>query len=209
MSVESLLSLAEMMNEYDIEHKDILAIIRPSKPTVDSIVDLMARLVAEPKKEEIVAESIEIDQQRTEKERAYWISPVKSDDEQTAEECIKILVEQEHIYAFGERTPGRKHLKPGDMICFYATTNGIVAHGEVTSVPSRKKHPRIRHPDKYRWIFDLKNTKLYLNKPIIIDPALRAQLDAFRDRDPNKSWAWFVQATRKISKHDFNLLTQQ
>jgi len=39
----------------------------------------------------------------------------------TAEECVKLLVGQDRIYAWGERTPGRKRLKPGDLMCFYAT----------------------------------------------------------------------------------------
>jgi hypothetical protein len=47
--VESLLSLAEMTNEYNISHEDILAVIRPSGPTINSVVSLMARLVAKPK----------------------------------------------------------------------------------------------------------------------------------------------------------------
>ena len=38
ISVESLLSLAEMMNEYDVSHEDILAVIRPSGPVVDQVI---------------------------------------------------------------------------------------------------------------------------------------------------------------------------
>jgi len=34
-----------MMNEFDVSHEDILAVIRPSGPVVDQVVDLMARLV--------------------------------------------------------------------------------------------------------------------------------------------------------------------
>ena len=47
ISVESLLSLAELFNEYDVSHEDILAVLRPLGTTVDPIVDLMARLVAQ------------------------------------------------------------------------------------------------------------------------------------------------------------------
>jgi hypothetical protein len=49
-----------------------------------------------------------------------------------AEEGIQTLVGQEKIYASGERTPGRKHIKPGDWICFYATTKGVMAHARIT-----------------------------------------------------------------------------
>jgi hypothetical protein len=46
ISAGSLLSIAEMMNEYDIAHDDVLALIWPSTPTIDPVVDLMSRLVA-------------------------------------------------------------------------------------------------------------------------------------------------------------------
>lgn len=207
ISVDSILSLAEMMNEYDISHQDILDVLRPSKPTIDPVVDLMARLVATPKEELKPVEkipSIALSDEVT-----YWLTPVKSDEEQTAEECIDTLAGKERIYAFGERTPGRKYLKPGDWICFYATTKGIVAHAKVLTKPEKKSHHKLRHPEKYLWLIRIDNTQLYIDEPTIIDASLRNQLDCFKDRDPNKSWAWFVQCTRKISKHDFEILTRQ
>ena len=209
ISVESLLSLAEMMNEYDVSHQDILAVFLPSRPTIDPIVDLMARLVAQPKEEIILEEKPRITEPLTEDEIAYWLTPVKSDEEETAEEVINTLVGEEKIYAFGERTPGRSHLKPGDMICFYATTKGIVAHAKVLSKPEKQLHPKGRHSERYPWVFNLDHTELYLDDPIVIDVSVRNQLDQFQGRDPNRNWAWFVQATRRISKHDFEILTRQ
>lgn len=209
ISVESLLSLAEMMNEYDISHEDILAVIRPSGPTIDSVVDLMARLVAEPKEPSLPEPPTEGKVEELPEEVAYWLTPVKSYEEETAEECIRTLVGQERIYAFGERTPGRKHLKPGDWICFYATTKGIVAHAKVISTPEKKLHHKVRHPETYPWVFRLDSVQLYLDKPVVLDAAVRSQLDAFRGRDLNKSWAWLVQATCRISAHDFNILTRR
>ena len=211
ISVESLLSLAEMINEYDVSHDDILAVIRPSSPTIDPIVDLMARLVVPPHPPEPSVETVTETQPPIlgGNEASYWLTPVRSDDEGTAEDTISTLVEKKHMYAFGERTPGRRHIKPGDWICFYATTKGVVAHARIVSVPRNELHPSVRHADRYPWIFDLKDERLYLDDPIIIDAALRATLDAFKGKDANKNWAWYVQATNKISKHDFNILTQQ
>lgn len=209
ISVDSLLSLAEMMNEYDIEHEDILAVIRPSGPAIDSVVSLMSRLVAEPKVDELPEKELSLSEPSIESEAAYWLTPVKSDEEGTAEEVIQTLVGQEKIYAFGERTPGRKHLKTGDWICFFASGKGVVAHAKVISPPEKKPHRKVRYPDKYPWVFRLDNVALYLEKPIVIDVALRGNLDAFKDRDPDKSWAWFVQATRKVTEHDFRILAQR
>jgi len=208
ISVESLLSLAEMMNEYDINHEDILAFLLPSGPTIDPIINLMTRLVAQHvvasdtgKKEiEIIENPPNI--------ANYWLTPVKADEKDTAEEAIKILVGQEKVYAFGERTPGRKHLKPGDWICFYATTNGIVAHAQVDSYPEKKIHPKVKNPEKYPWVFRLKNIQLYLDNPVILDVMIRSKLSAFKKRDPHSPWAWLVQATRRIKEEDFEILTR-
>ena len=207
ISADSLLSLAEMMNEYDVNHEDILALMKPSVPTIDPVVGLMARLAAEQKTPD--EESEKPSPEHPEGEVTHWLTPVRSDEEQTAEECIQTLVGQESIYAFGERTPGRKHIKPGDWICFYATAKGVVAHAKVASKPERKKHSKVRRSEEYPWVFRLEGAQLYSDQPIVIDAESRSQLDAFRGRDLNKRWAWYVQATRRISEHDFNILTRQ
>jgi hypothetical protein len=95
----------------------------------------------------------------------------------------------QRIYAFGERTPGRKHLKPVDMICFYAEGNGVVGHATVSSYPENKSSSAIRDPERYPWLFSLEKNRTYIDNPVIIDAALRAKLDAFKNRDPNKPWS--------------------
>jgi inosine-uridine nucleoside N-ribohydrolase len=50
----------------------------------------------------------------------YWPTPFKDDDKQTAEKVVETLVGDENIYAFGEKTLGRRHVKRGDWLCFYA-----------------------------------------------------------------------------------------
>ena len=214
ISAESLLSLAELMNDYDVSHDDILAVLRPSGPVIDPVIDLMARLAAE--------SEIEVDPKVPPVSKppetglgtgkndqvSYWLSPVIANDEQTAEEVIQNLVGVQGVYAFGERTPGRKHLKPGDMICFYAEGNGVVGHATVSSYPEKKSSNAIRDPERYPWLFSLGNNRTYIDSPVIIDAALRAKLDAFKNRDPNKPWSWFVFTTRKISENDFRILTK-
>jgi len=207
ISVESLLPLAELFNEYDVSHEDILAVLRPSGTTVDPVVDLMAHLVAQRQVEGETEEKITEEEEIIEVERQYWLTPVKSDEKQTADECIKTLVGEEKIYAFGERTPGRRHLKPGDYICFYSTGKGVVSHAQIASRPERKEHPKVRYSERYPWVFRVKDAHLYFENPIIINAALRSELDAFKKSDPNKAWAWFVQATRKITENDFKVLT--
>lgn len=218
ISAESLLSLAELMTNYDVSHKDILAVLRPSGPVIDPIIDLMARLAAESEvgeepKEPSVSRTPEtgpVIEKTSEKDQVgYWLSPVIGNDKQAAEEVIQDLVGVQRIYAFGERTPGRKHLKPGDMICFYAEGNGVVGHATVSSYPEKKSSSAIRDPERYPWLFSLEKNRTYIDNPVIIDAALRAKLDAFKNRDPNKPWSWFVFSTRRISENDFRILTRE
>jgi hypothetical protein len=213
ISIESLLSLAELKSKYDLSHQDTLEILRPSGPKIDPVVDLIAGLVAEPQDLTPTPELQPVpeassDEQPEPGKPAFWLTPVKSSEDETAEKCIERLVGQGHFYAFGQRTPGRKHMKAGDRIGFYATTKGLVAHATLSSSPQRKPRPDGSTPEDYPWVCSLKDASLYLNEPVAVDANLRAQLDAFKGRDPEQGWAWFVQATRKVSLHDFELLTR-
>jgi hypothetical protein len=205
ISVDSLLSLAEMKDEYELEHEDILSLLRPT-PRIDPAVDMMKSLITESPPPPLQPLPIT---PSGEGEVSYWLSPVRSEEELSAEAEIKELVGTHQIFAFGERTPGRNDLKPGDWMCFYASANGVVAHAKVLSKPENKPHPKIRHSEEYPYTFTLAEPQLYLDNPVVIDSACRNQLDAFKDRDPNKAWGWFVIGTRRLSKHDFETLTRR
>jgi hypothetical protein len=138
----------------------------------------------------------------------YWLTPVASDDDATAEQVVESLVGKEGVYAFGERTPGRTKLKPGDRICFYASGTGVIAHATVASAPIKQAHKKVRHTEKYPYVLRLNEAKLYLDNPVVIDQERRKKLKAFEGRDPQKSWAWFVQGTRALVAGDFGVLTQ-
>lgn len=220
ISAESLLALGDLMKDYDISHQDMLGLVRPSTPSIDPIIELIVKLVAE-EKTATAADSaagmeagktagpLEISETSPERsEPAFWLTPVKSLPEQTAEECIRHLVGKEQIYAFGQNTPGRKRIKPGDRIAFYSNGKGVVAHARISSLPENKPHKAVRHSENYPWVFRISDPVLYLDKPVVIDAAARANLDAFREKDLNKGWAWFVQGTGRVSAHDFAVLTR-
>lgn len=208
-SVEAILSLTELMNDNDVSHQDALDVLWPASPRLDSFVDLMARLAAKTKSDGSDVPTGEESAVEVEGAPVFWLTPVKSQDGKTPEELVNFLVGQEKLYAFGERTPGRKHIKEGDRICFYATTNGVVGHAKVASKPNyENSHPKIKDSDAYPWVFKLAEPKLYLHDPVVIDVSLRKQLDAFNKRDETKSWAWFVQSTSRLSESDFAKLTR-
>ena len=203
VSAEALMSLAEIASEFDVSYDDIISIIKPAKPIIDPAIDLLVRVVAPP------PEPPDDDgESPTDDTIQYWMTPCKSTKEQTAEECIQSLVGNEKIYAFGDKTPGRTSIKVGDYICFYASGKGIVAHALVNTLPEKKRNPKVKDPDRYPWIFGLKEPKLYFDKPIIIDAEFRSRLQAFEGKDPVQPWGWFVVTTRRVSAYDFSLLTR-
>jgi hypothetical protein len=204
VSADALLSLAEIANEFDVSHDDVVSVLKPAKPVIDSTIDLLTRVIQPPDVppppgggEEPAGDDVQ-----------HWITPVKSTDEETAEECIKRLVGDERIYAFGDRTPGRASIKVNDKICFYASTNGVVGHAVVASLPEKKHHSKVKDPEKYPWVFKLKDVKLYIDDPTVIDASFRAELEAFKDKDVVGRWAWFVQGTHRVTAGDFGKLTQ-
>ena len=221
ISVESLLSLAEMMTSFDIAHTDILGVLRPAGPRIDPLIDLMTGLVTQKESQDVVEKAPFGTSEPEEKQdiltgkaqeaeaTTYWLTPVRSTEQETAEACVEKLVGKEHIYAFGEKTPGRKGIKPNDWICFYASGKGVVAHARVTSSPKKEPHSKVTNPERYPWTFSLDKARLYLSNPVVLDAAARNQLDAFKSRDPNNPWSWFVQATHPITKKDFGLLTRR
>ncbi len=110
ISTESLLSLAEMMSEYKVPHEEILALLRPSGPKIDPIVDLMTRLVAERRFEKFS----ELEKEPSlEGEGVYRITPIKSDEEGAVEEEI-IHAEQQNRGRLqsGQQTPLNAYFQP-------------------------------------------------------------------------------------------------
>ena len=67
----------------------------------------------------------------------------------------------------------------------------------------------VHDPERYPWAFRVKDVRFFLDRPIVVDLVLRRGLDAFKESDPEAAWGWFVQATRRITVHDFGLLTGQ
>jgi len=112
------------------------------------------------------------------------------------------------MFGLGDKTPGRTHISVGDWICFYASRTGIVGHGKVDSVPERVIDADLFETNKPMWSFRLAEVKLYLSEPVVIDRDRRRELDAYRGRPIDENWGWFVQATRKITEHDFRVLTR-
>ncbi len=217
ISVDSLLSLAEMVSEYNIRHKDVLDVIRPSKARIDPLVDFANRLLVSRIESEKAQEEgptpgngvIKPDNGETQTRESYWLVPVGGPGT-TPEDTVRVLVGEHRMFAFGEKAAGRKHMKPGDRVCFYAARLGIAAHARIKAGPAKELEGRgfLDDPEQSPWIVHLEDVTLY-SEPVVVDATVRSKLDAFRDRDSTKPWSWFVQSNARLSEHDFLKLTGQ
>jgi hypothetical protein len=220
ITVESLLSIAELVQDERISPDEAVVLLKPTSPFVDDIVRLIARVAATPPGDPRVPQTgdtlgltttaaLSPTTGATSTEScAYWLTAVSDDQETSAQEAIRTLLDA-GWYVYGERTPGRKRLQVGDGLCFYESGVGVVAAAEVTSVPERRTLSIVRHAEKYPWAFHVANVRYFFDAPVVIDAPLRTQLEAFQGREPSQSWAWFVQATHAVTEHDFRLLTAQ
>jgi hypothetical protein len=138
----------------------------------------------------------------------FWITPVSSTSTQTAETIIQNLVGERKAYAFGWHSHGRKALKVGDWICFYVAKKGVVGHARVTSPPQETLHDWLPRPERYPWVFRLENIRLYLDHPIRFELTVRKKLEAFKGRENEDNFGWFVRSTHRISKKDYDVLTE-
>lgn len=233
-TVESILSLTELVVGELINLDEAVSIVRPTGILIDDTVTLLARVAGQsesttpeppvaaptlaPATESAAAPAASPalapmaasshTPPKGPNERHFFITPVKDEKEFTAVETIQELLGQ-GAYVFGESTPGRKAIKPDDRICFYHTGVGVVASARVAGPIGPRAVPGVKHPDKFPLAFDVDEVRYFFDEPVVIDAALRAKMDAFRGKDPSKGWAWLVQSTGFLTAHDYALLTGQ
>ncbi len=213
ISIDSLLSLAELTENYDVSHEDVMGLLRPGGPVVDDIIRIIVRVTsqsitqAEPEPPQEPAEKVRGLKDEKAEGLLCLMTPVADEEDVPAERTIRSLLDQ-GWYVFGERTPGRKRLKPGDRLCFYHSGMGVVAEAKVATAPEKRKVKFVRDQARFPWAFRVSNVQYFFDKPTVIDADLRSRLDAFRGKDPNRAWAWFVQATRILTPHDFDILVR-
>ncbi|WP_414469457.1 DUF262 domain-containing protein [Methanobacterium sp. ACI-7] len=138
----------------------------------------------------------------------YFITPLsdrKSADGEIlkASEIIQDLIENQELYVFTDKIYKKTSIKEGDNICFYEAGKGIVSHAKVSSDPEW-----IAENGDYPWEFELKDINVYLNNPNPITSEIKNKLDEFKNKSEKYNVGLFVRTTQKITKHDFDILTQ-
>lgn len=147
----------------------------------------------------------------TNSDRGYWVLPAGERLDITAMDTLKAMLAK-NIWGMYKSTPGRKRLKGGDCVAFYAAKVGVVATAEVAA-PADQLLPKQELPkglDVPEPVYRVPLRKVHwLRHPVPIDESVRAQLDAFQGKPTTGVWSWFIQTTRQVSEHDFRLLTAE
>jgi len=217
ISVDALLNLLELQQNYDLDHQTILQLLLPSSVQVDPIVNLIFDIVSEERRGEGLRKpegkgEVEKGKRRDKAEEkgevTYYLLPAAD-----SEDGMPVLENLHHwldrgLWGLGQRTGHRKFFRPGDRFCFYAARIGVVAECTVASASfdlSRKESPK---PDlKVPYGIRLQDVRWFEDAPVAMTAEVRTALDAFQERDPTRGWAWFVQGTSKLTPEDFELLT--
>jgi hypothetical protein len=166
-SVDAVLSLAELIREEIITHDEALAILWPSGVWIDKTVDLLQRIVAGTSGDSAVPKpttpapavsapvaapvAVQPGTQVAEGptphyeagQHQYYLIPVGDIPEEAASETILKLVGKHSMWAFGQKTPNRTRVKPGDRVAFNQASVGVVATAEVATVPEDNAMPGI------------------------------------------------------------------
>jgi Type I restriction enzyme R protein N terminus (HSDR_N) len=145
-------------------------------------------------------------------EPSYWIIPAGAREGISAAEYLHMWLPRGY-WGFRKRTPGRRVIRDGDYLCFYASKDGqILAFAEVSGTldqlvsESEWPEPNPRTEPVYKVpIVNL----IWLEEPVTLDAGLRNRLDVFADKGPNPPWSWLVQTTHRITPADFKRLTGQ
>jgi len=218
-SVEALLHLLELRQEYELDHETVMQLMLPFAVRMDTIIDLIfditsqeRRAAAEeppfaPQPKPITAQE-EGDDYRQHGPVSYYLLPAAD-----SEDGMPVLDNLHHwldrgMWGLGQRTGYRRAFRPGDRLCFYAARIGVVVECTAISAafpldPNQSPKPKLMVPYGIR----LKDVRWFEDAPVALTLEVRAKLSAFQGRDLTKGWAWFVQGTSKLTRGDFELLT--
>lgn len=100
ISISALLSLARIVKDYHLIHEDVLLLLLTSGPSVDPIIDLISRVIAQCEAETPTLEEI-----------AQILGPLGRGSESTPEEALQDMIDQSQYYAFGNRGAGRRQTR--------------------------------------------------------------------------------------------------
>lgn len=210
-SVDALLNLLELKQEYELEHETVFQLLLPSPIRVDTVVNLIFDITSQERRAAVEETPALVSHEQpvaVEGQINYYLLPAAdSEDGTPVLENLHHWLDQ-GMWGLGQRTGYRRHFRPGDKLCFYAVRIGVVTECTVASPAfelDRQKSPKPHLNVPYG--IRLKDVRWFEDTPVVLTSEVRTELSAFQGRDLSRGWAWFVQGTSKLTTDDFELLT--
>jgi predicted type IV restriction endonuclease len=195
----------------------------PASPVIQSAVGELAKVSIDVEPEDVIAllrkgsarptEQVESVRENVQQQQiggtTCYIFPAGDEGGFPATEHLKRWITAGY-WGVGKSTAHRSRLKTGDACCFYAKRVGIVAKALIAG-PASELVSIGEWPGPGPFAEDALKVPLanihWLEKPVEVSVGLRGNLEAFRGKDMSRPWSWLIQTTRRISEHDFKLLT--
>jgi hypothetical protein len=210
-SVDALLNLVDLTQEYELEHETALQLLLPPPVRVDRIVNLVFDIASQERRERSYEPGpvVEPETIKESEDVSYYLLPASdSEDGTPVLENLHIWLDR-GLWGLGQRTGYRKSFEQGDRLCFYAARIGVVAEARAASASFELSKDESPKPDlDVPYGLHLTDVRWFEDDPVALTRDLRAQLSAFEGRDLDKGWAWFVQGTSKVTARDFERMTQ-
>lgn len=146
------------------------------------------------------------------KDVSYWIVSAREIDGERPEEVVSRLAGEEGVWGMRDSTPGRKSIRAGDWLCFYASGKGVVGHGRVVGPPTQKEEVGESMPAGYDYIIQLDDVTVYPDNPVAMDEETRSKMEVYRGKrgqEGTGGWGWLFIHPNTISRHDFDLVTRR
>src|SRR5580765_1887614 len=198
VSARSLLSLAAHVSADRVSHAEAVELLRTSS-ALDFMIDLMTRPGAGGRPAGSPADGrvrAAIDDPLP----GFWVAIINGDAMVTPERWLASVIADRHVLAVCDGEQVRGHGSPGDWVCFFLATKGIVGHAQLASLVDYGASV-VRHGEKFGRVYRLANLTLY-ERPVV--QALRAG----RPFDVPSSAATFAgSCLAPIARQDFTALT--
>jgi hypothetical protein len=198
VSVKSLLSLAAHAAANRVSHAEVVELLRTSA-SLDFMIDLMTRRDTPDQPSEPPAEErrhFESDDARP----AFWVAIISGDTMVTPERWLTSVVADRHVLAVAEGEETREHGSPGDWVCFFLASKGIVGHAQLGYIVEDAANV-VRHGEKFGRVYRLSHVTLY-ERPVV--QALRAGRPF---AVPSDAAAFAGARLAPIGRQDFTSLT--
>jgi hypothetical protein len=168
VSAGSLLSLAAHVSTERVSHAEVVELLQTSA-ALDFMIDLMTRPDAAVRTSESTPDQRE-QSILGDTHVAFWVAIISGDATVAPERWLSSVIAERHLLAVCDGDHGRGRGSPGDWVCFFLASKGIVGHAQLAYVVEDGASV-VRQTEKFGRVYRLAHVTLY-ERPVV--QALRA-----------------------------------